>query len=88
MIRTISLPPYASAGRRSFVKERLMNGTALAPGSAAKAVQLFPWTGASKAARGGEGHWNFTPLNLRFKTFRPIANFQRAPGAPLPRATP
>jgi len=57
-----------------------MNGTALAPGSAAKAVQFFPWTGASKAARGGEGHRNSTPLNLRFKTFKPIDNSRRAPG--------
>ncbi len=45
-----------------------MNGTALASDSAAKAVQFFPWTGASKAARGGDGNWNSTPLDPRFKT--------------------
>jgi hypothetical protein len=31
-------------------------------GSAAKAVQFFPWTGASKAARGGEGNCTLLPL--------------------------
>jgi len=44
-----------------------VNGTALAPDSAAKAVQFFPWTGASKAARGGEGNPNSTPYRVWFK---------------------